>query len=80
MPPTRQSLGHENSPVANSRLARLLARLRGALLSAVEEEMVRQGNEAVTDDHGDVLEKLPDPPPHLDIGDVKYFDGKFRYF
>jgi len=54
--------------------------LRGALLFALRQENAQATGQAEKEDDKDLFDKLPDPPPHLDIGDVKYFDGRFRYF
>ena len=84
------SLVREN-PQTMVQKASLLARLgtgvlgfldgfRAALLSALQEENSRATKVAEKEDDKDLFDNLPDPPPHLDIGDVKYFDGRFRYF
>jgi len=62
------------------RLTRLIERLRAAVLGALAEEHEHAANEARMESDRDLFDKLPDPPPHLEIGDIKHFDGKFRYF
>ena len=62
------------------RLTRLIERLRAAVLGALAEENEHAANEARMEGDRDLFDKLPDPPPHLEIGDIKRFDGKFRYF
>jgi len=62
------------------RLTRLIERLRAAVLGALADENDHAAYEARMGDDRDLFDKLPDPPPHLEIGDIKHFDGKFRYF
>ena len=60
------------------RLARTLTRLGGrvptALLAALREELERSARSDATD----AFDELPDPP-HLDYGEVKYRDGRFKH-
>ena len=62
------------------RTALFLERFRACVWSAVLDEHARAAQEAETDADKSLFDKLSDPPPHLDVGDMKYFDGKFRYF
>ena len=56
-----------------------LARVPAALLAAFQDENTRATKKAVEDEDKDIFERLPDPP-HLHYGEVKYTDGKYRYF
>ena len=60
--------------------ARLLHGVRAAVLGAIAAEQDRAEKASIAEDEMDLFDRLPDPLHHLDIGDLKYFDGKFRYF
>lgn len=62
------------------RLGRALNGLRAAVFDAAAAEHARAEKESVFESEKDFFERLPDPPPHFENGDIKYFDGKFRYF
>ena len=63
-----------------SRLWRLLHGARAAILDAAAAEHARADKEAILEGEKDFVDRLPDPLPHFDIGDIKYSDGRFRYF
>ena len=71
-------------PTTSSRVRRFGARLlrgaRAAILGAIAAEQARGERASVAKDEKDLFDRLPEPLHHLDIGDLKYFDGKFRYF
>ena len=51
----------------------------GCFRASAAEHVRRKGSPLVEDEK-DFFDRLPDPLPHFDIGDIKYFDGRFRYF
>lgn len=59
-----------------STLTRLCGRLPKALLAALRDEL--ENLETTRSDAKDVFDELPDPP-HLDYGEVKYRDGRFKH-
>ena len=71
-------------PTTSSRVRRFVAGLlhggRAAVLDAAAVEYARAERECAVENEKDFFDRLPDPPPHLENGDIKYFDGKFRYF
>jgi hypothetical protein len=48
------------------------------LVASIGEEQDRASREAADGDARDVFDELPDPP-HLEYGEVKYRDGRFKY-
>ena len=50
-----------------------------AVLALSRREQARSGRASIAEDEKDLFDRFPDPLPHLDIGDVKYSDGKFRF-
>jgi hypothetical protein len=54
--------------------------VRAAVFDAAAEEHARAERESAVESEKDFFDRLPDPPPHLENGEIKYFDGRFRYF
>ena len=52
--------------------------LRGALLFALQKENRRSASEAGRGEARDLFDELPDPP-HLEYGEVRYRNGRFKY-
>ena len=59
---------------------RVLRRFRSAVLDALAAEHARAETVSALEDEKDFCDRLPDPLPHFGIGDIKYSDGRFRYF
>jgi hypothetical protein len=59
---------------------RVLRRFRSAVFDALAAEHVRAERASALEDEKDFCDRLLDPLPHFDIGDIKYSDGRFRYF
>lgn len=59
-------------------LVRFLDAVGGALRAALREEQDRTRREAGKDDSRDLFDELPEPP-HLEYGEVRHRDGRFKY-
>jgi hypothetical protein len=59
-----------------SGVRRLAGGVSGALIASVQEELGR--SERTERDARDLFDELPDPP-HLEYGEVRYRNGRFKY-